>query len=36
MGAYSPEEDEIIMERVAAWGTDRWGLWSGLGTELRR
>ncbi|KAJ1443512.1 hypothetical protein B484DRAFT_290697 [Ochromonadaceae sp. CCMP2298] len=37
MGAYSPEEDEIIMERVAAWrGMNKKGLWLGLETELGR
>ncbi|KAJ1443418.1 hypothetical protein B484DRAFT_441598 [Ochromonadaceae sp. CCMP2298] len=36
MGRFAPEEDKIIMERVAAWGTNRRGLWAGLERELGR
>ncbi|KAJ1443921.1 hypothetical protein B484DRAFT_441369 [Ochromonadaceae sp. CCMP2298] len=35
-GPFAPEEDKIIMERVAAVGTEEKGLWRGLETELGR
>ncbi|KAJ1443437.1 hypothetical protein B484DRAFT_441581, partial [Ochromonadaceae sp. CCMP2298] len=35
-GPFSPEEDETIRARVAAWDTSKRGLWSGLEGELGR
>ncbi|KAJ1440165.1 hypothetical protein B484DRAFT_476757 [Ochromonadaceae sp. CCMP2298] len=35
-GPFSPEEDAIIVARVAAWDTNKQGLWSGLERELGR